>query len=364
MFFYFIDENEDPSKRENETKFMHSTNSPFKVMSACAYSDSEKAVPANTNPAGSGMPVFVGRTEREGVVKEPRQRSSCQWQHIVGHSTSPMVKFVDQAVSPIPPSKLPPRASIAVQASLVKDISPLKPLVFLHHRIPSPWKPPTGPPSTIPPAPPSTPELPNEGAVGPFQSQPGRMFIRSVSPYPRSVSPYLLSASQSCGSSPVGLFNEANLFFPPSPNTKNMVLTQGNLLYGSNQVMIPHSMTPPLSTPQSNSCPSSVNPSPISIDAYTPGNVALGNVVSQSPMPLPEFLTLPATMTPASEPTKFTPCQPHPAPTGKQPCILMNAGGLGETPTSDLDAAANENVARKLCLTNESAWCRLVIVWF
>ena len=342
-------DNQDSSQAGHESKFMHSTNSPFKVMSSCAYKQSESQ-DVNPEPANmvSNRPVL-------GEISQ--QRSSCQWQQIVGcfpaHSgrNSPMVKLVDQAVSPIPPSKLVPRASIAIQASLIKDISPLKPLVFLHHHIPSPWKPPTASPSNIPPAPPSTPELPNEPGVGPFQSQGNRMYMRNVSPYP---------TSQSCGSSPVAPFTGTKLFFPPSPSApaNGMVLPRGNLLYGVNQVS-PPIITSPLSNQQSNSCPPSVNPSPIPLDTGLPYSPGLIVPRSQVPSPsvsmtsqTPQPFTQPAFFTP--EVHAFTPCELQQPPTGKRPCMLMNAGSLDETPPNTANTTGNENVSRKLCLTNEN----------
>lgn len=346
-------DNQGQSETENESKFMHSSNSPFKVMSSCAYKQSENQ---DTNPGPSHIisnrPVLA-----EISPPEPQQRSSCQWQQAVGcfpaHNgrNCPMVQLVDQAVSPIPPSKLVPRASIAIQASLIKDISPLKPLVYVRHRIPSPWKPPAASPSNIPPAPPSTPELPNEACAGPFQSQSNRMFLRNVSPYP---------TSQSCGSSPVGLFGGAKLFFPPSPNAaaNGMVLPHGNLLYGVNQVS-PLTISPTVSNQQSNSCPPSVNPSPVPLDAglhYSPGVIAQRSqppspsvsMASQTPQPFTQL----SFFTP--EVPTFTPCQFQQPPGGKRPYMLMNTGGLDETPTNTVDATGNESVSRKLCLTNET----------
>ena len=332
---------------------MHSNNSPFKIMSSCAYKHHENQHPQHSNVIGHGRTV-LGELSQQGIaVREPHHRSSCQWQQMVGHfkprdgRTSPMVHLVDQAVSPIPPSKLVPRASIAIQASLVKDISPLKPLVFLHQRIPSPWKPPAASPSRIPPAPPSTPELPNEVAmaVAPFQSQGTRMFPRSVSPY---------HGSQSCGSSPVAPFTGASLFFPPSPKT----LPQGNLLYGVNQIPQP-TMTSPLPNHQSNFCPLSINPSPTPVESginHTPNLM-----IPRSQIPIlntnvgipPHLFTQPTSATPVSEISSFTPCQLQQVPTGKRPCMLMNSG-LEATP-SNIDTTANENVARKLCLASDNA---------
>lgn len=336
---------------------MHSTNSPFKVMSSCAYVKSENQAP-NPVPANmvSSRPV-LGEISQQGMcMREPHQRSSCQWQHVVGRftglhgRTSPMVRLVDQAVSPIQPSKLAPRTSIAIQASLIKDISPLKPLVFLHRRIPSPWKPPAVSPSNIPPAPPPTPELPNQASMGPFQSQGNCILLRSISPYP---------ASQSCSSSPIAPFNSPRLFFPPSPNASGngTVLPQGNLLYDVSHVPT-STMTTPLQNHQSNSCPGSVNPSPTPLDTgltYTPGLV-----VPHSKIPSPNACMRSQTPQPFIRPTSLTPevfpitpCQQP--PTGKRPCMLMAAQVQGETPSSTIDTIANENVSRKLCLTNANA---------
>ena len=338
---------------------MHSTDSPFKAMPSCAYKQTDDQVPNSV--CVTNRPVLGEISQQGMIIKDPHQRSSCQWQPMAGRFTprdgriSPMVRLVDQAVSPIPTGKLAPRASIAIQASLIKDISPLKPLVFLHHRIPSPWKPPAASPSKIPPVPPSTPELPNEAGVGPFQSRGNQLLLRNISPYP---------ASQSCGTSPIGPFNGPKLFFPPSPNAtaNGIMLPQGNILYGITQVP-PPTMTPPLANHQSSSCPPSVNPSPTPIDSQLTHNPIL--VVPQSHVPnlnttvgifnqTPEILTQPASLTPVSEVSHLTPCQFQQTQAGKRPCRLMNVGGQGETP-STIDMTANESVPRKLCLASENA---------
>lgn len=341
---------------------MHSTDSPFKAMSSCAYNQSEtqtsNALSANTNTivTGNAGPILDERWQQQGIyMKEPHYGSNCKWQQMARRfttgdgPTSPMVQLVDQAVSPIPPSKLNPRSSIAIQASLIKDISPLKPPVFLHHRIPSPWKPPAVSPSNTPPAPPPTPELPNKAGMGPFQSQGNQIFMRSVSPYP---------VSQSCGPSPVAPFSCAKLFFPPSPND-GMAFSQGNILYGITQVS-PPTLTPPLSSRQSNSCPPSINPSPISVDSsltYTPELVEPHSQIASSSTSvptgilsteIPQSSTQSASLHTVAE--SFTPSQLR--KTKKQPSMLSGAGRLGETPSSSINTATSENVSRQLCLSN------------
>ena len=346
------DENQDPNKLEN--KFLHSIDSPFKAMPSCAYKHSDNQTP---NSIRANIRPVLGDISQQGMFMK-----DCPWQPMSGRftpcdgRTSPMVKLVDQAVSPIPPSKFAPRASIAIQTSLIKDISPLKPLVYFHRRIPSPWKPPAASSSNIPPAPPSTPELPNEAGMGPFQSQSNQLFLKNVSPYP---------ASQSCGASPIGPFNGPKLFFPPSPNAtaNGIVLPQGNILYGITQVS-PTMMTSPLANHQSSSCPPSVNPSPTPIDSHLAHHPGL--VVPQSQTPTastnvdipnqtPQIFTQPVNLTSVSEVSHFTPCQFQQPPMGKRPCMLMNVGGHGETPTNTTDITNNENVSRKLCLASENA---------
>lgn len=380
------DENTDPEKVDSQAKFMHSTNSPFKVMTACQTNDCQfnmAAVNTSSQPNLSNNETQALEDRRkQAVLQEQRQiyqRTGAQWRHMVGQmpryerGASPrMVELVDQAVSPIPPGKLVPRASIAVQASLIKDISPLKPLVFLHHRIPSPWKQPGASPISVPPAPPSTPELPNELAGVAFQSQ---VYLRSVSPYP-------ISGSKSCSSSPVGPFSGAKLFFPPSPSPptssiNNLVLPQASLLYNVNQIMSstsPANMTSPQTNHHSNSCPPSVNPSPIPVDcglAFGAGIVIPGARNSNPtcaqiavPLSMPQqnpgqVFSRPATMTPSPQASNFTPCQyrqPLTAcPGAKNPCMVGYTGGLGETPSYNMDETLKDTVSRKLCLTNENS---------
>ena len=339
-------------------------------MSSCAYNY-------------HGAQVLDERRKQEALFQEQHQiyqNSESQWhQHMAGQlknmvpgSSPKMVQLVDQAVSPIAPSKLVPRASIAVQASLIKDISPLKPLVFLQH-VPSPWKPPAATPSSVPPAPPSTPELPNKIAVGPFQSQADKLYLPSVSPFP-------VSGSQSCSSSPVGTFCGAKLFFPPSPTLptstiNSLVLPQAGQLYAFNHVMqaTQGNMISPPTHHHSNSCPASVNPSPTPLDTGLPFSSGVVVPGTQTPRPntsdkivlpqeIPEQLrNRSAITTPSPLTVNFTPCQYKQPPAGYSTLLnfckmVSQTGGVGETPSSNVaETLINNNTSRKLNLTNEES---------
>ena len=371
---------------------MHSSNSPFKVMAACAYGQVNN--PPNNNEQTNIInynecQVLEERQKQQTLLQKQRiinQSDEPQWPHVVGHlrsqdhgSSPRMPRLVDQAVSPIPPSKMVPRASIAVQTNLIKDVSPLKPLVILHRHIPSPWKPPGVSPSSVPPAPPCTPELPNELATGPFQSQANKVYVRSVSPYP-------VSGSQSCNSSPVGSFNGPKLFFPPSPTTptssiNSLVLPQAGLFYNVNQAMSSSiaNITSPQARRHSNSCPPSVNLSPTPIDPNLPygsgvaipgprtQNSNVNNIPVVVPLSMPQqtsekFFNNSGIITSSSQAANLTPYQHgqhHPADGYlglKHPCMMVNqARGSSETPSTNIEETFKDGVSRKLHLTGENS---------
>ncbi|XP_046844478.1 uncharacterized protein LOC124438390 isoform X2 [Xenia sp. Carnegie-2017] len=332
---------------EIEKKPIYSVNPSFKVMSSVnelPRSHLSKFVPVN-------LPCDL--SDRSNLEHKPK--SNCQWQPIDGRFTphnghhSPIVRFVDEASSPIPPCKLVPHASIAIQTSLIENISPLKPLVYVNRNVQSPWKPQLTSPIPTPPVPPSTPELPYENNIGPFQSQYTQQYSRRVtSPYPTSAS---------CRSSPMlPLTQGTRYFFPPSPHQPSMnsgPISQASHMYGV------------VSQPvyQSNSCPPSIKSSPIPFDPKQMKSPGISQLCSMMPTPCTNKLVKnmeTQTIKPKARRSISTNMAEIPSPSGhmqafkRKEQVEADVASNGKTPTSGNEDTAQPKNTPKLCSPKEN----------
>lgn len=140
-------------KQEADAGFSHSPTSPFKSF------QEEKKVPTvgspkQTSPTGKSnqaspeQKILLERQKQQKLLEEQRGFDSQdeRWKRIErelekafpkGGPCRPMM--VHQSSSPLPYDALVEQTSVAIQASLIDDLSPLKPLSY-YRKVKSPWK--------------------------------------------------------------------------------------------------------------------------------------------------------------------------------------------------------------------------------
>ena len=140
-------------KHEADAGFSHSSTSPFKSIrdekkepTSCS---SRQASPSGTvNQSSPEQKILLERQKQQKLLEEQRGFDSQdeRWKRIErelekafpkGGPSRPMM--VHQSSSPLPYDALVEQSSVAIQASLIDDLSPLKPLSY-YRKLQSPWK--------------------------------------------------------------------------------------------------------------------------------------------------------------------------------------------------------------------------------
>ena len=140
-------------KPESDSGFSHSSTSPFKSIQ----DDRKKPTPCGSRQASPGgnlnlsspeQKILLERQKQQKLLEEQRGFDSQdeRWKRIErelekafpkGGPSRPMM--VHQSSSPLPYEALVEQSSVAIQASLIDDVSPLKPLSY-YRKLKSPWK--------------------------------------------------------------------------------------------------------------------------------------------------------------------------------------------------------------------------------
>ena len=140
-------------KQETDGGFSHSTNSPFKSIQDEKKTSSVSS-PKQSSPCGAfnqsspEQKILLERQKQQKLLEEQQGFDSQdeRWKRIErelekafpkGGPSRPMM--VHQSSSPLPYDALVEQSSVAIQASLIDDLSPLKPL-SCYRKIKSPWK--------------------------------------------------------------------------------------------------------------------------------------------------------------------------------------------------------------------------------
>ena len=161
---------EDPSitsKAVTDKQFVHSSTSPFKFVGGSGSEASSSTEGASAkNPSGSaqvspkqGSPeqkVLLERQKQQKLLEEQRdfQLQDERWKRIEREldkafagcqpkvsCTNTFPQMVHQASSPLPLDSLIQHSSVGIQASLIDDLSPLKPPSYYRSVVKSPWQP-------------------------------------------------------------------------------------------------------------------------------------------------------------------------------------------------------------------------------
>ena len=140
-------------RQDTDAGFSHSTTSPFKSLQEGKNVPSVSS-PKQTSPTGK---LNLASPEQKILLERQKQRQLLEeqegfdsqderWKRMEreldkafpkGGPTRPMM--VHQSSSPLPYDALVEQTSVAIQASLIDDLSPLKPLSY-YRKVKSPWK--------------------------------------------------------------------------------------------------------------------------------------------------------------------------------------------------------------------------------
>ncbi|PFX15427.1 transcription factor E2F7-like isoform X2 [Stylophora pistillata] len=140
-------------RQEADAGFSHSSTSPFKSLPEgknipVVGSPKQTIQIAKLNPASPEQKILLERQKQQQLLDEQRGFDSQdeRWKRIErelekafrkGGPTHPLM--VHQSSSPLPYDALVEQTSVAIQASLIDDLSPLKPLSY-YRKVKSPWK--------------------------------------------------------------------------------------------------------------------------------------------------------------------------------------------------------------------------------
>ncbi|XP_078360169.1 uncharacterized protein LOC144644531 [Oculina patagonica] len=140
-------------KQETDGGFSHSSNSPFKSIQdekkGPSVSSPKQASPSGKfNQSSPEQKILLERQKQQKLLEEQQGFDSQdeRWKRIErelekafpkGGPSRPMM--VHQSSSPLPYDALVEQSSVAIQASLIDDLSPLKPLSY-YCKVKSPWK--------------------------------------------------------------------------------------------------------------------------------------------------------------------------------------------------------------------------------
>lgn len=140
-------------KQESDGGFFHSSTSPFKSIQeekkGPSLSSPKQASPSGKfNQPSPEQKILLERQKQQKLLEEQRGFDSQdeRWKRIEhelekafpkGGPSRPMM--VHQSSSPLPYDALVEQSSVAIQASLIDDLSPLKPLSY-YRKVKSPWK--------------------------------------------------------------------------------------------------------------------------------------------------------------------------------------------------------------------------------
>ena len=142
-------------KGEVEVRFSHSPTSPFKRIagekSNPTSRSSRQASPKDKSvqPTSPEQKVLLERQKQQKLMEEQRNFDSqdVRWKRIERElekafptaAAQNRATMVHQSSSPVPYGALVEQSSVAIQASLIEDVSPLKPLSY-YRKLRSPWK--------------------------------------------------------------------------------------------------------------------------------------------------------------------------------------------------------------------------------
>lgn len=140
-------------KLDTDSSFSHSLNSPFKSIQderkePTSSSSRRESPSGNLNLSSPEQKILLERQKQQKLLEEQRGFDSQdeRWKRIErelekafpkGGLSRPMM--VHQSSSPLPYDALVEQSSVAIQASLIDDVSPLKPLSY-YRKLKSPWK--------------------------------------------------------------------------------------------------------------------------------------------------------------------------------------------------------------------------------
>lgn len=140
-------------KQETDNGFFHSSSSPFKSVQE-EKKDSSLSSPKQASPRekfdqpSPEQKILLERQKQQKLLEEQRGFDSQdeRWKRIEHELEKAFPKagpsrpmMVHQSSSPLPYDALVEQSSVAIQASLIDDLSPLKPLSY-YRKIKSPWK--------------------------------------------------------------------------------------------------------------------------------------------------------------------------------------------------------------------------------
>ena len=140
-------------KPDSENGFSHSSTSPFKSIQ----DDRKEPTPCGSRQASPGGNVNLSSPEQKILLERQKQQKLLEeqrgfdsqderWKRIERELEKAFPKpgpnrpmMVHQSSSPLPYEALVEQSSVAIQASLIDDVSPLKPLSY-YRKLKSPWK--------------------------------------------------------------------------------------------------------------------------------------------------------------------------------------------------------------------------------
>ena len=140
-------------KQETDGGFIHSSTSPFKSIQG-EKKGSSLSSPKQASPRGKfdqpspEQKILLERQKQQKLLEEQRGFDSQdeRWKRIEHELEKAFPKagpnrpmMVHQSSSPLPYDALVEQSSVAIQASLIDDLSPLKPLSY-YRKVKSPWK--------------------------------------------------------------------------------------------------------------------------------------------------------------------------------------------------------------------------------